>query len=151
MGRAQKSPLVPLFPKGDEDFKGSPAGEGVFTEEYQAPDFPQQLPGTHPREEGAEPQQAVSPEPGSLPPVLTPEALEVGDSSLCSSEPPHRSQDTSSSLLSTSFSDTLPQEAHKNSKMGILNFSCRSKWKWDYVSQLLRFQFIRGMQIRWQC
>ena len=85
--------------------------------------FPQQDPGTQPCEVGLDPQQGVSPAPGSLPPCLAPDAVELADSSFLNSKLPQCEQDTLSVLLNTSCSDTLPQEEHRNSKIGMLIFS----------------------------
>lgn len=82
----------------------------------QWPALPQQDPGMQPREEGADPQQPVSPGPGSL---LPSERLEVLDRSFVSSVPPQRPHSTSSLSLNMSFSVMLPQEEHKNSKIGM--------------------------------
>jgi hypothetical protein len=72
---------------------------------------------------GLDPQQAVSPAPGRLPSCFTPEAVEVVDSSLFSSELPQFGHRTVSLLLNTNFSEVLPQDEHTNSNIGMLIFS----------------------------
>jgi hypothetical protein len=86
----------------------------------QEPVFPQQLPGIHPWNEGADPQHPVSPIPGSLPSCLAPERLEGLDNSLVSSGLPHFWQHISSLPPYTIFSKTLPQYVQRNSNMGIM-------------------------------
>jgi hypothetical protein len=70
---------------------------------------------------GDEPQQAVSPGPGSDCP-LDPEKEEWEEIIFFNLEPPQDSHCTGASARMTRISDTVPQSLHKNSYNGMIIF-----------------------------
>jgi len=82
--------------------------------------FPQQLPGMQPRVAGCDPQQPVSPTPGTLIPFFTPDALEVTDKSFFISLLWHCGQAICASRANIRCSEVVPHSAHIYSKIGML-------------------------------
>ncbi len=120
---ARKMPIRPVW--AISAHATIPAVDGLVSaldnaKHFQELALPQQLPGAHPRDEGADPQHPASPIPGTLPSCLAPERLEDLDSSFVNSELPHFRQATSSLPPYTSFSNTLPQDVQRNSNMGTM-------------------------------
>ena len=69
---------------------------------------------------GCEPQQGVSPAPGVLPSVRTPDALEVTERSFLISTLPQLLHVTGSCWVKTRCSEVLPQLVQTYSKIGML-------------------------------
>jgi len=82
---------------------------------------PQQPPGMQPLFPGGEPQQAVSPGPGSALPFRTPEADEVTESSFLRSSASQPGQRGFSFSPKIKCSETFPHDEHKNSWMGMVS------------------------------